>query len=248
MSPKKLSVNVAGLSAPWTPATLRFQAWKGMMPARKRPGESARRALNISTAMLLIILLAPLMLLIALLVRLTSRGPVIYIQARVGLDRRMDRGVGPLNPHRKRNSGGRIFMIYKFRTMRSDADSDGQTWAAAGDPRITLVGRFLRACHLDELPQLFNVLKGDMNIVGPRPEQTGIFEGLGSALDQYRLRQRVLPGITGLAQVMLPYDATLSDVRRKVDLDLHYIRHRCSSGDLGIMAKTLPVIVMRKGR
>jgi lipopolysaccharide/colanic/teichoic acid biosynthesis glycosyltransferase len=204
--------------------------------------------LNICTAALLIIPLAPLMLLIALLVRLTSRGPVIYIQARVGLNRRIDRGFGPLNPNRKRNLGGRMFMIYKFRTMRSDADAEGQTWAAAGDPRITPVGRVLRACRVDELPQLFNVLKGDMNIVGPRPEQPEIFEGLGSALDHYPLRQRVLPGITGLAQVTLPYDATLSDVRRKVELDLHYIQRRCVSRDLGIMAKTLPVMIMGKGR
>jgi lipopolysaccharide/colanic/teichoic acid biosynthesis glycosyltransferase len=105
----------------------------------------------------------------------------------------------------------------------------------------------LRAFRLDELPQLFNVLKGDMNIVGPRPEQPAIFANLSEELSHYRRRQKVLPGITGLAQITLPYDQDLNDVRNKVDLDLEYIRQRSVGQDLLIMAKTMPVMVMRKG-
>ena len=130
--------------------------------------------------------------------------------------------------------------------MRSDSGSS-QVWATDGDPRITPVGRYLRAFRLDELPQLFNVLKGDMNIVGPRPEQPAIFAELSEAVGNYRARQRVLPGITGLAQVTLPYDQDVNDVKNKVELDLQYIRRRSTKSDLMIMAKTLPVMVFRKG-
>jgi lipopolysaccharide/colanic/teichoic acid biosynthesis glycosyltransferase len=242
------AVTSAGAAAAeLTPSTLRFQAWKGFMPEERRAGDGVRRALNIVVATVLILLTAPLMLVIGLLVRLTSRGPAIYRQPRVGLDRRLDRGAGPLNPNRASDRGGRIFTIYKFRTMRvTDADSP-QTWASDADPRITPVGRILRSFRLDELPQLFNVLKGDMNIVGPRPEQPEIFDDLRQDLRHYRARQRILPGITGLAQVTLPYDSDIRDVRRKVNLDLEYIRRRSPGEDLLIMAKTMPVMVLRKG-
>jgi lipopolysaccharide/colanic/teichoic acid biosynthesis glycosyltransferase len=196
-------------------------------------------------ALIGITLTLPLLVVIAILVKLTSRGPVIYKQPRVGIDRRIDRG--PPTHRRKVDRGGRIFTIYKFRTMRSDQRSSVQCWASDDDPRITPLGRILRSFRLDELPQLFNVLKGDMNIVGPRPEQPDIFAGLRQELRRYRDRQRVLPGITGLAQVTLPYDQSLSDVKRKVDLDLKYIRRRSASQDLLIMAKTMPVMVFRKG-
>jgi lipopolysaccharide/colanic/teichoic acid biosynthesis glycosyltransferase len=187
------------------------------------------------------------MLAIALLIRLTSPGPAIYQQPRVGIDRRRNRGTGPLNPRRLIDRGGRIFTIYKFRTMRVASPSSQQTWAAASDPRITPVGRVLRSFRLDELPQLINVLRGEMNIVGPRPEQPDIFADLREDLRHYRARQRVLPGITGLAQVTLPYDSDLRDVQRKVRLDLEYIRRRSPAEDLLIMAKTMPVMVLRKG-
>jgi lipopolysaccharide/colanic/teichoic acid biosynthesis glycosyltransferase len=131
--------------------------------------------------------------------------------------------------------------------MHADPHQTRQVWASADDPRVTPVGRILRQTRLDELPQLFNVLKGDMNIVGPRPEQPAIFEGLRHELQSYRQRQRVLPGITGLAQITLPYDASLNDVKNKVDLDLEYIKRRSVGHDLLIMAKTMPVMVLRKG-
>ncbi len=206
------------------------------------------RILNVVVAAVGIILTAPLMVLIALLVRGTSPGPAIFRQVRVGIDRR-DEGssaswLGP--DRRRRDAGGRPFTLYKFRTMHVGADHK-QVWARPGDPRITPVGRFLRAYRLDELPQLFNVLKGDMNVVGPRPEQPRIFETLASSISAYRMRQRVLPGITGMAQVELPYDQSLEDVRRKVDKDLEYIRERRPLTDLRIMGSTVKVLMFRRG-
>jgi lipopolysaccharide/colanic/teichoic acid biosynthesis glycosyltransferase len=218
-----------------------------MRPVRDRARERTRRWVNIVVASLGILVTAPLMLAIAVLIKLTSKGPVIYKQPRVGVDRRLGRESYPLNPRRSADLGGRIFTIYKFRTMRPARGEQRQVWASSRDPRITSVGRFLRAFRLDELPQLFNVLKGDMNIVGPRPEQPEIFADLREELGYYRRRQKVLPGITGLAQVTLPYDQSLDDVKRKVDLDLEYIRRRSAAQDLLIMAKTMPVMVLRKG-
>jgi lipopolysaccharide/colanic/teichoic acid biosynthesis glycosyltransferase len=229
------------------PTAIRFQAYKGLMQGKRRTGDGIRRAINIAVALLLIVLTAPLMLVIAVLVRLTSSGPAMYKQPRVGIDRRRDRGAGQLNPRRAIDQGGRIFTIYKFRTMYLSGPDDPQTWAAANDQRITPVGKILRSFRLDELPQLFNVLKGDMNIVGPRPEQPQIFADLREDLRHYPTRQRVLPGITGLAQVSLPYDSDIQDVQRKVNLDLEYIRRRSPGEDLLIMVKTMPVMMLRKG-
>jgi lipopolysaccharide/colanic/teichoic acid biosynthesis glycosyltransferase len=132
-------------------------------------------------------------------------------------------------------------MIYKFRTMIDDP-STGQVWAASDDPRVTRLGRVLRAARLDELPQLFNVLMGDMNIVGPRPEQPEIFAELQGMVPSYRTRQRVLPGITGLAQVSAGHDRSLEDVRQKIKFDLEYIGRRSALHDLTIMARTIPVM------
>ena len=227
-----------------TPSTLRFRAKEACRPQVVRVDELARRSLNIVVASLGIVLTAPLMLIIALLVKLTSTGPAIYRQPRVGVDRRRDRG---LKHRRKVDRGGRIFTIYKFRTMSETPAGSKASWAGEEQHRITAVGRFLRAFRLDELPQLFNVLAGDMNVVGPRPEQPEIFADLQQKLGRYRDRQRVLPGITGLAQVSLSYDQSLDDVKKKVNLDLEYIRGRSAARDLLIMAKTMPVMVFRRG-
>jgi lipopolysaccharide/colanic/teichoic acid biosynthesis glycosyltransferase len=218
-----------------------------MVRVRPHHGDRLRRAINVAAAGTLIVLTAPLMLLIACLVKLSSPGPVIYKQPRVGVDRRIDRGGDALSARRAKDLGGRVFTMYKFRTMYVGSDKAAQVWATEGDPRITRIGRVLRSFRLDELPQLFNVLVGDMNIVGPRPEQPDIFQDIKEELDTYRRRQRVLPGITGLAQVSLPYDTDLDDVRRTVDLDLQYLRQRSPGGDLRIMAKTMPVMVKRRG-
>lgn len=204
-----------------------------------------RRLVNVVVAAVGILVSLPIMLLIAIAIKLTSRGPVLYTQKRVGLDRRSPAREFPENGRRSTDRGGRLFTIYKFRTMTiGDA---AQTWATPDDPRITLVGSFLRKYRLDELPQLLNVLRGDMNIVGPRPEQPDIFLELREKVEGYQHRQRVLPGITGWAQVNQSYDQCLDDVRRKVILDLEYIQRRSTAEDLKIMAKTFPVMVGKKG-
>ena len=186
------------------------------------------------------------MLLVALIVKLDSPGPVIYEQPRVGLDRRGARGQGRDTSRRRSDHGGRIFTIYKFRTMTVATGDPGERWASKHDQRVTRSGRFLRATRIDELPQLFNVLRGDMNIVGPRPEQPRIFAELRQEVAGYPERQKVLPGITGWAQVNLGYDETLEDVEKKVELDLEYIDRRSATGDLVIMAKTMPVMISRR--
>jgi len=205
------------------------------------------RMLNIVVAIALLVLGFPVMLLIAVAVRLSSPGPAIFKQQRVGLDRRgPSRGGGA--DRRRADEGGRVFEIYKFRTMYvAQADDGGQVWAEPDDFRVTPLGRLLRSFRLDEVPQLWNVLKGDMNIVGPRPEQPRIFHELRGKLDHYPNRQRVLPGITGLAQVSQGYDQTVEDVRRKLGFDLEYIERRSPLEDLRIMAKTAPVMILRKG-
>lgn len=207
----------------------------------------ARRLLNVCVAGLGIVLAAPIMAVVAVLVKLTSPGPVIYTQTRVGLDQRAH-GPGADNRRRVADLGGKPFRIYKFRTMRVNAESGtGAVWATPSDPRLTPVGGFLRKYRLDEIPQLFNVLKGDMNIVGPRPERPQLFASLKDSIDQYQLRQRAKPGITGLAQVSQQYDACLDDVRRKVRYDLEYLRRRSLAQDIWIMCKTVPVVLFRRG-
>jgi lipopolysaccharide/colanic/teichoic acid biosynthesis glycosyltransferase len=153
-----------------------------------------------------------------------------------------------MNHRREQNSGGQLFTIYKFRTMRVDAENgSGAVWAQQQDPRVTPIGGFLRQYRLDELPQLLNVLKGEMNIVGPRPERPTIFAELREHIAEYPLRQRARPGITGLAQINHHYDRSLEDVRTKVHYDLEYIRRQSVAEDLRIMAKTVPVILWRRG-
>jgi lipopolysaccharide/colanic/teichoic acid biosynthesis glycosyltransferase len=201
--------------------------------------ERRRRVLNVATALIALIVCAPLMLLIAVLVRLTSPGPVFYSQWRVGALQASRNGNG--------REAYRRFRLYKFRTMYDGADRQGQVWAAPDDPRVTPLGRFLRLYRLDELPQLVNVLMGDMNIVGPRPEQPRIFMDLREKVQHYPNRQRVLPGITGLAQINQHYDRCLEDVRKKVDYDLQYIDRRSAMEDLRIMAATVPVVLFKKG-
>jgi lipopolysaccharide/colanic/teichoic acid biosynthesis glycosyltransferase len=212
-----------------------------------RPSDVARRALNLLCALIALIVLLPIMLLVAALVRLTSRGPVLYTQVRVGLDRR-HLALGAQNHRREHDLGGRPFTIYKFRTMRVDAEHvSGAVWAQQDDPRVTTVGGVLRQYRLDELPQLLNVLRGEMNVVGPRPERPTIFAELREHIAEYPLRQRAKPGITGLAQINHHYDRSLEDVRTKVHYDLEYIRRQSVTEDLRIMLKTVPVVLLRRG-
>lgn len=217
------------------------------LSCRAACSDRARRFLNVVVAAVGLVVALPVMLLVAIAVKATSRGPAIYRQPRVGVDRRRSLAFPAHGPIRRSDAGGRIFEIYKFRTMTVQAGAQQQVWASADDPRVTPLGRVLRKYRLDELPQLVNVLKGDMNIVGPRPEQPEIFRRLRDEVLGYPLRQRVLPGITGLAQVSGGYDQTLEDVRRKVSLDLRYVANRSVLQDLRIMARTFPVMLFKLG-
>ncbi|MDB4876558.1 MAG: putative glycosyltransferase [Gemmatimonadetes bacterium] len=291
---------------------------------RPRNGRSVR-ALNVAIAAVALVLLSPVMLIIAIAVRLTSPGPVVYKQVRVGRDRRRydllspaerrtassrrakgqrvsrstaratgvsarerarqtdagrrvyesavaierrrdrDRRNGlsveavlaagearrrkianAVHDRRTWNTCGETFTMFKFRTMRVDAESGtGAVWAQKQDPRVTPIGGFLRKCRLDELPQLYNVLRGDMNIVGPRPERPTIIPNLVECIAYYPIRQRTRPGITGLAQIRHSYDTSIEDVRAKVKYDLEYLRHRSVMKDLRIMMQT-PLVMFFK--
>jgi lipopolysaccharide/colanic/teichoic acid biosynthesis glycosyltransferase len=168
-----------------------------------------------------LILFLPLLAIIGVLIKLTSRGPVFYYQERVG-------------------KGGKTFGIIKLRTMVCDAEaSTGPVWAQENDPRVTAIGRFLRMSHLDEIPQLINVLKGEMSIVGPRPERPVFVDTFTDQIPSYVERLRVKPGITGLAQVCHKYDETVRDVRRKLAYDLLYIQKMCLMVDVAIVFLTV---------
>jgi len=209
--------------------------------------EVPRRVLNVAVAFLLIIVTAPIMLIIAALVKLTSPGPVIYTQTRVGLDRRAGRAARR-DTRRCDDGGGLPFTMYKFRTMRTGAEAaTGAVWASNDDSRVTPIGKVLRQFRLDELPQLFNILRGDMNLVGPRPERPTIFKELREQIPDYQKRQLARPGITGWAQVNQSYDTSLDDVKRKVRFDHEYIRRRGLAEDLRIMLRTVPVVLFRRG-
>jgi len=234
-------VSTRTTTAPAPSATLE---WGDVRP--REDSETATRVVNVIVAFIGLIVAAPLMLIVALLVRLTSRGPVIYTQTRVGVDRRYNRSYE--YDRRINDQGGKPFKMYKFRSMVIDSEKDGRAvWAERKDPRATPIGRVLRQTRLDELPQLYNVLRGDMNIVGPRPERPSIFAELRQNIPQYHMRQRVRPGITGWAQVNQQYDGCLDDVKRKVSYDLEYIGRRSVREDLRIMSMTIPVMIRHTG-
>ena len=181
----------------------------------------AKTAVETVTALVLLVLTLPLMVLSMALVKLTSPGPALYTQTRLG-------------------RFGRPFTLYKIRTMTHDCESlTGACWSQPGDARVTPVGRWLRRTHLDELPQLWNVLRGDMSLIGPRPERPEFFPQLDQAIPHYRNRLRVRPGVTGLAQVQLPPDSDLGSVFIKTAYDLHYVRRVGPLLDLRIYAATL---------
>lgn len=193
------------------------------VPARPGAGglyERLKPGLDLGLAAILLILAAPVMLVAMVLVRLTSRGPAIYSQRRLGL-------------------GAREFTIYKIRTMHLDCERDsGATWSVPGDPRVTPVGRVLRFTHLDELPQLINVLMGDMSLVGPRPERPEFLPRLERAMPDYRRRLAVRPGVTGLAQVQQAPDTCMDSVRRKLNYDLCYVDRMSPWLDLRVILAT----------
>jgi exopolysaccharide biosynthesis polyprenyl glycosylphosphotransferase len=190
--------------------------------------EVSRRALDVIGSLLLLAFAVPLLLLVAFLIRVDSTGPVLYRQSRVGLH-------------------GRIFTMLKFRSMRVDAEVAGPCWATDRDPRMTRIGAFIRATRLDEVPQLLNVLRGEMSLVGPRPERPHFVQQLAAIIPRYNERTHVLPGITGWAQINYSYGASVEDARAKLAFDLFYINNRSLPLDLHILLKTIPVVLFRIG-
>ncbi len=187
-----------------------------------------KRFFDVVISLIGMIFLSPLFLFVAIGVKCTSKGPVIYKQKRVGLN-------------------GKVFTIYKFRSMRVDAEKDGIQWAKARDPRVTPFGRFIRPTRLDELPQLFNVLKGDMSLVGPRPERPEFVEELKKKVPFYTQRFKVKPGLTGWAQIKYKYDETLEDVKNKLGYDLYYIKYASLLFDLKIILYTIEIVLFGRG-
>ena len=206
------------------------------------------RVFNAGVAIVGLLLAVPIMIVIALAIKLTSPGPVFFAQTRIGINRR--RPLGPGARYRPEDRGGRPFTMFKFRTMvatGSRANAAAEVWATPDDPRVTRLGRILRLYRLDELPQLLNVLLGDMSIVGPRPEQPTIFRQLRAQIDRYQARQCVPPGITGWAQINQHYDSSIEDVKKKLAFDLEYIGRRSVIEDLRIMLRTVPTMVGKIG-
>lgn len=222
-----------------------------------------KRVIDIAVAAVLLVLTAPVMLAAAVLVKLTSPGPVIYSQTRVGLNLRKkprhDRRQETMLPdgveerrdgrgdRREDNNYGRPFVMYKFRTMRTDAEATGAQFAQKSDPRVTPIGRFLRRTRIDELPQLWNVLCGDMSMVGPRPERPQFMEELSSEIPNYVDRLGLKPGLTGMAQVVNGYDNEIEGFRRKVAYDLLYLQNCCVANDLKILFRTVRVVLTGEG-
>ncbi|HEY0778730.1 MAG TPA: sugar transferase [Gemmatirosa sp.] len=219
----------------------------GVTPAERL--EWLTRVMNIVIAAIALLLLAPICVIVAFAVKLSSPGPVFYTQTRVGLDRRWRRPAGGAPGERRvEDLGGQPFTILKFRSMRVNAEANGQAvWATKQDARVTPVGAIIRKTRLDEVPQLINVLRGEMNIVGPRPERPSIVVRLRAEIPEYTQRLRVRPGITGWAQINHSYDSCLEDVKEKVRYDLDYIGRQSVWFDMRIMCMTLPVMVFRKG-
>ena len=189
----------------------------------------AKRLLDLLFAMLIGIFAAPVIILAAIIVKLESKGPIFFIQERIG-------------------EGNKKFNIVKFRSMTIDAEKDGPQWASKNDNRVTKFGKIMRATRIDELPQLWNVLRGEMSFVGPRPEREFFIQQLEKEIPYYNLRHTVKPGLTGWAQVMYPYGASVEDAYRKLQYDLYYIKHHSIPFDVKVLLKTVTIVIFGKGR
>jgi sugar transferase (PEP-CTERM system associated) len=187
-----------------------------------------RRLVSISISFIGLLFCLPILPILMIGVRLSSPGPIFFRQVRVGLR-------------------GKLFEVIKFRTMRQDAEKDGAQWAKKNDVRVTSLGRFMRKTRLDEIPQLWNVLKGDMGFVGPRPERPEFVEWLNSEIPFYELRHIIRPGLTGWAQVRYGYGATLEETKQKLEYDLYYVKHMSVGLDLLVIFETVKTILLRRG-
>jgi len=187
-----------------------------------------KKVIDLIASFLGLLVFLPLCLIIALAIKLDSRGPVFYRQERIGQD-------------------GRLFSLIKFRSMTVDAEKDGPVWAVVNDQRVTRVGRWLRKLRLDEITQIINVIKGEMSIVGPRPERPFFVKKLEKEVPFYSHRHAVKPGITGWAQILYPYGATREDAQEKLKYDLYYIKHMSPIMDLRIISETAKIVLMGRG-
>ena len=196
---------------------------------RVKPSQQiARRIVSTLAAACGLLLFLPFFPIVLLMVRLSSPGPIFFRQTRVGM-------------------GGRNFSVYKFRTMRTDAEAAGAKWASKNDPRVTKIGMIMRKTRLDEVPQLWNVLRGDMGFVGPRPERPEFVPMLAEKIPYFEMRHIIRPGLTGWAQVRYGYGATIEEAREKLEFDLYYIKHMTLGLDLLIMFETVKTILRRQG-
>ena len=189
----------------------------------------AKRILDIIFALLIGVCVIPIMIIAAIIIKLESKGPIFFIQERIG-------------------EGNKPFKIVKFRSMTTDAEKDGPKWATKNDNRVTKFGKFMRLTRIDELPQLWNVLRGEMSFVGPRPEREFFIKQLEKEIMYYNLRHTVKPGLTGWAQVMYPYGASIEDAYRKLQYDLYYIKNHDIIFDMKILLKTVTIVIFGKGR
>ena len=196
---------------------------------RLRPSQQfTRQILSLLAAATGLLLFSPFFLIVVLAVRLSSKGPIFFRQTRVGM-------------------GGRTFQVLKFRSMFTDAEAGGARWATKNDPRVTQVGMFMRKTRIDEIPQLWNVLRGDMGFVGPRPERPEFVPMLAEAMPFYYMRNLIRPGLTGWAQIRYGYGATMAENREKLEYDLYYLKHMSLGLDLLIMFETIKTILRRRG-
>ncbi len=187
-----------------------------------------KRIMDVLISFLGLILATPIMIIASILIKLESRGPAFFSQKRVGLN-------------------DKEFTIYKLRSMRNDAEKNGAVWAKENDNRVTKLGRFIRKVRIDELPQLWNVLKGDMSLIGPRPERMVFVKELEEELPYYYIRHTVKPGLTGWAQINYPYGATKKDALEKLEYELYYIKNMSILFDIKIMLKTIGVMLFGQG-
>jgi len=195
---------------------------------RARINELARTIMHRAVALLGAVLSLPIVIVTAILIKIESRGPILYKQERMG-------------------KNGRVFTLMKFRSMRTDAEKDGPVWAKTADERMTRVGSVIRKIRVDEIPQFWNILRGDMNFVGPRPERPHFIAQLAQEIEYYEQRHLIAPGLTGWAQIKYPYGASIEDARQKLEYDLYYIKNQSITLDATIMFETIKTILLGRG-
>ena len=216
-------VDVDKIDSLWVLMTDGFTSFNNELQKR------IKRAFDLTLALVIGICTLPIMIISAIIVKLESPGPIIYSQARIGENQKE-------------------FYVHKFRSMRNDAEKNGAKWAVENDPRVTKYGNFMRKTRIDELPQIWNVLKGEMSFIGPRPERQVFITEIEKVVPYYNLRHSIKPGLTGWAQVMYPYGASIEDAKRKLEYDLYYIKHQDFLLDIIIMFKTARIVIFGKGR